>query len=139
MGLFGIFAYGWLLRDRYALLKQLCGKREFMIVMAFAGMFMVSMTNPGEFCPYPNEFLMVLLFDVAQAIMVSEEAATASAESTSVVWTPARRPVPQGAYSGRVNTLSLSEGSNALVLNASYTGKRLSTASGTPGRRLGGR
>jgi hypothetical protein len=139
MGLFGIFAYGWLLRDRYALLKRLCGKREFMIVMAFAGMFMVSMTNPGEFCPYPNEFLMVLLFDVAQAIMVSEEAATASAESTSVVWTPARRPVPQGAYSGRANTLSLSEGSNALVLNTSYTGKKLSTASGTPERRLGGR
>lgn len=123
MGLIGVFAYGWLLRDRYALLKRLYENGEVMLVMAYAGMLLVSMTNPGEFCPYPNEFLMVLLFDVAAVVGAAKEESTASDESISVSWTPAVRPLPQGSYAALSNTLSLSEGTNALVFAPEYAGE----------------
>lgn len=61
MGLIGIFAYGWLLRDRFGYLRALHRSGESMLALAYLGVLMVSMTNPGEFCPLPNEFLIVVL------------------------------------------------------------------------------
>ncbi len=66
MGLTGLLAYGALVRDR---VRLLLGHRDAfteMVGLAYVGMLMISMTNPGVFCPFPNAFLMVLLFAAAE-------------------------------------------------------------------------
>ncbi|MEA4964983.1 MAG: O-antigen ligase family protein [Oscillospiraceae bacterium] len=62
MGLVGLAAYGFQFFGRVRLLWS---KRSPLVVAAalsFLGVFLMSMTNPGEFCPLPNELLVVLLF-----------------------------------------------------------------------------
>ena len=53
MGLVGI-AYGVLMRDRIALLRA--GKTPFVraLALSYLGMLLISLTNPGEFCPLPQ-------------------------------------------------------------------------------------
>ena len=36
--------------------------------LSYAGMFLLSMTNPGEFCPLPNELLVVALFAIVESL-----------------------------------------------------------------------
>ena len=67
MGVLGVAAYGRLINDRVALLWQ--GRRDpfvAMLAMSYLGMLMVSMTNPGEFCPFPNAAMMVMLFAMVE-------------------------------------------------------------------------
>lgn len=67
MGVLGVAAYGRLINDRVALLWQ--GRRDpfvAMLAMSYLGMQMVSMTNPGEFCPFPNAAMMVMLFAMVE-------------------------------------------------------------------------
>jgi hypothetical protein len=109
MGLIGVLAYGWLLRDRFRFLKDLHMSGETMLALGYIGILMVSMTNPGEFCPLPNEYLIVILFDVAAAVRVSRRSSTVSGETSSVEWMPNRR-VKLGVYSvSAPRTVSVSE------------------------------
>ena len=67
MGLVGIVAYGRLLHDRIALLRQ--GSRDpfvRILTLSYLGMFLISLCNPGEFCPFPNAALMVMVFAQAE-------------------------------------------------------------------------
>ena len=66
MGLLGVVAYGQLILDRVTLLVS--GRSAFTTALglSYLGMVMMSMTNPGEFCPFPNAALMVMLFAVAE-------------------------------------------------------------------------
>ncbi|MBQ4382080.1 MAG: hypothetical protein II794_05005, partial [Oscillospiraceae bacterium] len=60
-------AYGRLISDRVALLWR--GRKDpfvAMLAMSYLGMLMVSMTNPGEFCPFPNAAMMVMLFAMTE-------------------------------------------------------------------------
>ncbi len=63
MGLAGIAAYGWIFIKR---LKMLWQGRKSTGVCAFAlsyiGILMMSMTNPGIFCPFPEVGLLTLMF-----------------------------------------------------------------------------
>lgn len=120
MGLVGIFAYGWLLRDRFRYLRTLHLSGESMLALAYLGMLMVSMTNPGEFCPLPNEFLIVLLFDVAECVRVSHMEATVSDETSYITWVPSSHRVRLGVYSPRSETVSVSSGEKSLVLLPEY-------------------
>ena len=120
MGLVGIFAYGWLLRDRFGYLRTLHLSGESMLALAYLGMLMVSMTNPGEFCPLPNEFLIVLLFDVAECVRASHMEATVSDETSYVTWAPTSRRVKLGVYSPLSETVSVSSGEKSLVLLPDY-------------------
>ena len=65
MGIVGVAAYTLLLGDRLRLLlhdREAC----YMAGMYYLGMLMVSMTNPGLFCPLPNAALTVLVFTVLE-------------------------------------------------------------------------
>ena len=62
MGLAGIVAYSVLIRDRVRLLLTQRSAQVDAMALMYLGMVMVSMTNPGEFCPFPNAILMVMLF-----------------------------------------------------------------------------
>ena len=67
MGLVGVAAYACLIRDRVMLLWK--GREDSFVAMlaiSYLGMLLVSMTNPGEFCPFPNAALMVMLFAMAE-------------------------------------------------------------------------
>ena len=67
MGLVGIVAYGRLLHDRIALLRE-GGRDPFMqaLAVSYLGMVLISLCNPGEFCPFPNAAMMVMLFAQAE-------------------------------------------------------------------------
>lgn len=68
MGLVGVAAYGWHYLTR---LKILLTRQDALLPLAAlscAGMVMMSMTNPGEFCPLPDELLMVALFAILEAL-----------------------------------------------------------------------
>ncbi len=65
MGIVGVAAYALLLADRLRLLlhdREVC----YMAGLYYLGMLMVSMTNPGLFCPLPNAALTVLVFTVVE-------------------------------------------------------------------------
>ena len=65
MGLAGAAAYGLLLVRRVRLLLR-GGDACLMLGMFYLGMLLVSMTNPGLFCPLPNAALTVLAFAVLE-------------------------------------------------------------------------
>lgn len=63
MGLAGIAAYGWMLIKRLEMLWQ--GRKSAGIcafALAYIGILMMSMTNPGIFCPFPELGLLTLMF-----------------------------------------------------------------------------
>ena len=66
MGLVGAAAYALLLRDRIVLLFKNMDATLAVLAMSYGGILLVSMTNPGEFCPFPYEMLVVMLFAVAE-------------------------------------------------------------------------
>ena len=65
MGLAGVAAYGLLLANRIRLLLR-GGEAYILVGMYYTGMLLVSMTNPGLFCPLPNAALTVLVFSVLE-------------------------------------------------------------------------
>lgn len=115
MGILGIIAYGWLLRDRARLLWGMFKSGEAMLCMSYVGMFLVSMTNPGEFCPLPNAFLVVVLFSVADNIRSSKAKSTISGETVKVTWSEPSRGVA-GQFDLRHNTVSSTECTSDLVI-----------------------
>lgn len=66
MGIVGIGAYGVLFYDRVRLLIKRLNKFTIALGLSYMGMLLVSLTNPGEFCPLPNAALMVILFTVLE-------------------------------------------------------------------------
>jgi hypothetical protein len=68
LGLVGAAAYGWLYFTRARLLLTRRGGEVPVAALAAAGMLLVSMTNPGEFCPLPNELIMAALFAVVESL-----------------------------------------------------------------------
>lgn len=70
MGILGITAYAVLIGDRVQILFR--GRKDPFVVMlalSYAGMLLVSLTNPGEFCPFPNEVMVITLFAVAESFV----------------------------------------------------------------------
>lgn len=66
MGLLGIVAYGRLALDRIALLRREKTPFTSSMMLSYLGMLMVSMTNPGIFCPFPNAAMMVMTFAMVE-------------------------------------------------------------------------
>ena len=67
MGVLGIIAYAWQLRNRIVLLRREKSAFTTAVAMSYLGMLMVSMTNPGIICPLPNAALMMVAFAVIEA------------------------------------------------------------------------
>ena len=66
MGLVGVVSYGWMFLDRVSLLWHKRSKKTLALALVYLAMLLISMTNPGEFCPLPNALLMVVLFVVME-------------------------------------------------------------------------
>ena len=68
MGLVGLAAYGLLLWERIQLLRR-GGEAAQTAGMFYLGMLLVSLTNPGLFCPLPSAMLTALVFAVLERYM----------------------------------------------------------------------
>ena len=68
MGLIGIVSYAFLFRDRVKMLFAHVNQFSMIMALSYLGMLMISMTNPGIFCPFPNAALMVVLFAVIERV-----------------------------------------------------------------------
>lgn len=77
MGLVGLAAYGWMFLTRVRLLWSRRGEKALALALVYLAMLLISLTNPGEFCPLPNALLMVVLFVVAEQLPARNTAAAA--------------------------------------------------------------
>lgn len=62
LGLVGVLAYGYQFFDRFRLIFKKPSRSSLALGLSYAGILLMSMVNPGEFCPIPYELLAVLLF-----------------------------------------------------------------------------
>ena len=62
LGLVGVAAYGYQFFGRVRLIFKKPSPSAFALGLSYAGILLMSMVNPGEFCPVPYELLAVLLF-----------------------------------------------------------------------------
>ncbi len=62
LGIGGILAWGYQLSVRARLSVRAWCKRDFGFALCYLGLLLMSMVNPGEFCPVPYAFLAVCCF-----------------------------------------------------------------------------
>lgn len=62
MGLIGVLAWGWQLYVRARLSFSVWRREAFALPLCYLGLFLMSMVNPGEFCPIPYAMLAVWFF-----------------------------------------------------------------------------
>ncbi|MCQ2551541.1 MAG: O-antigen ligase family protein [Clostridia bacterium] len=72
MGCLGILAYSVLMYDRLSILTKRFSARTATFIMGYAGIFLMSMTNPGEFSPLPYEMLAVMIFTLIESEPIVE-------------------------------------------------------------------
>lgn len=70
MGLIGVAAYSWIFGERIRMIVYNIRSPLVVFGFSYAGIFAMSMTNPGVFCPFPEAALLILLF----ALIESESA-----------------------------------------------------------------
>ena len=90
MGLLGIVAYGRLALDQFALLRKERTPFTSAMLLSYLGMLMVSMTNPGMFCPFPNAAMLVMGFAMVEEA-VGDVALPVTQLLTSRRYTAARK------------------------------------------------
>lgn len=62
MGLVGIVAYGYQLIERILVTVRYKSEENWFFFLSYAGLFLMSQVNPGEFCPFPYAALAVVVF-----------------------------------------------------------------------------
>lgn len=67
MGLVGIMAYSWLFGERIRMMVTCIRTPIIVFGFSYAGIFAMSLTNPGIFCPFPESALLITLFAVAES------------------------------------------------------------------------
>jgi hypothetical protein len=68
MGLLGIIAYTISITDRIQILRRAKTPFSSAMLLSYVGMLLISMTNPGGFCPLPNSGMMVLMISVVEVL-----------------------------------------------------------------------
>ncbi len=66
MGIVGIMAYSWLFGEKMRLIIKNMHSYSLIFGFSYAGIFAMSLTNPGLFCPFPEAALMLLMFAVME-------------------------------------------------------------------------
>ena len=89
MGVVGVIAYGVQLADRIRILKKKWSPEAAVLSLSFFGIFLMSMTNPGEFCPMPNEFLVMAMFALIEDFRVKQPEYSVPLPEGASVGTPA--------------------------------------------------
>lgn len=66
MGLVGIAAYLWLVSERVKLMWQTRKSSMIILSLSYVGIMLMSLVNPGIFCPFPEAAAVVLMFAVME-------------------------------------------------------------------------
>lgn len=66
MGLLGVIAYAFQFINRAYLAFVKSGYSAMVLFLCYGGLFLMSQTNPGEFCPFPYEMLAVMIFVIIE-------------------------------------------------------------------------
>ncbi len=66
LGICGILAWGWQLFCRFILSMRSIKTDTFVLPLCYLGLLLMSMVNPGEFCPAPYAFLTVYFYAVTE-------------------------------------------------------------------------
>ena len=66
MGLVGIAAYLWQTALRFKTSWEMRSSSAILLIFAYIGMLMMSLVNPGIFCPFPNAAAITLIFAVME-------------------------------------------------------------------------
>ena len=66
LGIVGILAWGYQLITRLFLAYRVRGTNTFAFALCYLGLLLMSMLNPGEFCPVPYAFLAVTFFAILE-------------------------------------------------------------------------
>ncbi len=61
-GILGIIAFGIMILQRFSLFLRRPDAFKLTLGLSYLGILMMSMVNPGEFCPVPYEMIVVLIF-----------------------------------------------------------------------------
>lgn len=62
LGTVGVLAWGYQLTVRFRLAYRRRGANDFAFGLCYLGLLLMSMLNPGEFCPVPYAFLAIVFF-----------------------------------------------------------------------------
>lgn len=62
LGLVGVGAYLWQFVERIKLMMKTRKSQYFILTLSYIGILMMSLTNPGIMCPFPEAALLVLMF-----------------------------------------------------------------------------
>jgi hypothetical protein len=73
-GLLGVLSWGWQLFTRFIVALKCWRTDAFVCALSYLGLLMMSMVNPGEFCPVPYAFLAVYAFAVIENRVWGHEA-----------------------------------------------------------------
>ena len=65
-GISGIIGFGYLIISRIKTIFIKPNVQKLILGLSYMGIFLMSMVNPGEFCPIPYELLTVMLFILAE-------------------------------------------------------------------------
>lgn len=85
-GLFGVAAYTYQLYNRMKTIWSRITQFNITLFISYAGLFLMSLVNPGEFCPVPYGMLAVLFFIICEKnnIAASERSNTSNEEIISI-------------------------------------------------------
>lgn len=73
LGLCGSFAWAYQLAARCRVAARAWRDRSFGFLLCYLGLFLMSLVNPGEFCPVPYAFLAVLFFVAIENALTEQE------------------------------------------------------------------
>ena len=74
LGIVGIGAFLWQFFERVRLCVKTRRTEYFIFTMSYAGILMMSLTNPGILCPFPETGLLVLMFAMMEHFLSSKKA-----------------------------------------------------------------
>lgn len=66
MGLVGIAAYLWLVSERVKLMYKTRKSEMIILSLSYVGIILMSLVNPGIFCPFPEAAAVTLMFAVME-------------------------------------------------------------------------
>ena len=72
MGIVGVAAFGWQFIERIKLAVKTRKTDFFAFALSYIGIVMMSLTNPGVLCPFPETALLVLMFAMMEHHLKSE-------------------------------------------------------------------
>lgn len=84
MGLLGLAAYGYQLYVRVRLARRHRDPRSFACFLSYVGLFLISMFQPGEFCPMPYALMAVMIFSVLEVTDTERQTKTKNDEKNAV-------------------------------------------------------